>query len=462
MPSLFRQKIVLYHTKQGKRCKSTTRGAVRTETESKKWYGEYKGPDGRFIRKPLSENKETARRMLSKLAGDAQLASVGIVDPFAEHRGRPILEHLEDFTRFLKARDKCREYVDKTVSQIKAIVAGCEFKTFDDIDAADVADFLADLRQKVNRPELPAVQEFFSTRDLARILGIEQASVNRMVKRRQLAEHSKKRKERFQRSDVEQYLSRRRGIGVQTSNHYLGAMRRFCRWMVKHRRTAFDPLASLSSQNVQVDIRHGRRSLTPNDFEQLVAAARSGKTFRGLTGKDREFIYVFASHTGLRCSELGSLTPASFDLDSSPPTVTVEAGYSKHRRKDLQVMRIDLAGIVREYIDGRPANDVLWPGSWTEAGAEMIRIDLESAGIPYVDETGRVYDFHALRHQFISGLALGGVHPKVAQELARHSDIRLTMNTYSHIGLLEHSAGLEKLPSIPRPESAKVHEKIAQ
>jgi hypothetical protein len=44
----------------------------------------------------------------------------------------------------------------------------------------------------------------------------------------------------------------------------------------------------------------------------------------------------------------------------------------------------------------------------------MIRLDLEAAGIPYTDERGRVYNFHTLRHQFLSDLAAEGVHPKDA------------------------------------------------
>ncbi len=61
----------------------------------------------------------------------------------------------------------------------------------------------------------------------------------------------------------------------------------------------------------------------------------------------------------------------------------------------------------------------------------MIRHDLAAAGIPYRDEQGRVFDCHSMRHQFISMLAAAGVHPKTAQELARHSTITLTMDHYN-------------------------------
>lgn len=59
-----------------------------------------------------------------------------------------------------------------------------------------------------------------------------------------------------------------------------------------------------------------------------------------------------------------------------------------------------------------------------------------------------MFDFHALRHQFISNLARGGAHPKEAQALARHSTITLTMDRYTHLGIMDLTAALERLPAI--------------
>ncbi len=84
--------------------------------------------------------------------------------------------------------------------------------------------------------------------------------------------------------------------------------------------------------------------------------------------------------------------------------------------------------------------------------AEMLRADMADAGIPYRDDTGRVADFHALRHTYITNLARGGVHPKVDQQLARHSTITLTMDRYSHTVVSELSDALDCLPELDRPE----------
>jgi excisionase family DNA binding protein len=456
MASLYRPKVATYRLKDGsyrtpdgKRVTRRTPGAVRVVKVSEKWYGRYTDGAGRPHRKPLAESKEIARRMLAKLAGDSQLAGVGIADPFADHRGRPLAEHLEDFRRFLAARDNCAEHVRRTAAQAAAVLDGCGFRFTDDIDAAAVAEFLAERRRRDGRPELPPGQKSFTCRELAALLGVRADSVNRAARRGRLRPDGNGRKRRFSRAEVEGFLARRRGLGVETSNHYLTAAKQFTRWLAKHGRTASDPLAVLSRQNAEVDVRHERRALGPGDFAVLVAAARRGKPFRGISGNDRAVLYVLAGYTGLRCSELGSLTPASFDLDADPPTVTVGAAYSKHRRRDVQALRLDVAALVGAFAAGRPRAAPLWPGSWTTAAAEMIRQDLAAAGIPYADEAGRVYDFHALRHQFISDLARAGVAPRVAQELARHSTITLTMNVYSHIELHDQRAALEKLPRLP-------------
>jgi integrase len=42
------------------------------------------------------------------------------------------------------------------------------------------------------------------------------------------------------------------------------------------------------------------------------------------------------------------------------------------------------------------------------------------------------------------------VRPKLAQSLARHSDINLTMQVYSHVELEDQNAAIAALPGPPR------------
>ena len=67
--------------------------------------------------------------------------------------------------------------------------------------------------------------------------------------------------------------------------------------------------------------------------------------------------------------------------------------------------------------------------------ATLIK-DLGAASIPYIDESGRYADFHALRYTFNTWLQTNGVTPIIAQELMRHSDRRLTDQAYLDSSLL--------------------------
>jgi integrase len=219
---------------------------------------------------------------------------------------------------------------------------------------------------------------------------------------------------------------------------------------VKGKRAAADPLAHLSRLNPKVDVRHPRRALGEEDFARFVERTVAGKPFRGLTGADRLVLYTLAANTGFRASELASLTPASFAFDATPPTVTVEAACSKHRREDVQPLRADVAELLRQYTAGKGRREAVWPGTWPLEGAQMVRRDLAAAGLSYEDEDGRAFDFHALRGQFITTLALNGVHPKVAQVLARHSTITLTMDYYTRLEVRDVAGALDKLPVLPK------------
>ena len=42
---------------------------------------------------------------------------------------------------------------------------------------------------------------------------------------------------------------------------------------------------------------------------------------------------------------------------------------------------------------------------------------------------------HVCRHTFCSNMAKSGMNPKTLQYLMGHSDISVTLNTYTHIGL---------------------------
>ena len=97
---------------------------------------------------------------------------------------------------------------------------------------------------------------------------------------------------------------------------------------------ADNPLAHLSRGNAQLDRRHDRRALPPEDLTRILQTAlTSPRTFRGLTGRDRHFLYLTAMTTGYRAGERAELTPVAFRLDEAPPTVVRGARNTKNQRK---------------------------------------------------------------------------------------------------------------------------------
>ena len=70
------------------------------------------------------------------------------------------------------------------------------------------------------------------------------------------------------------------------------------------------------------------------------------------------------------------------------------------------------------------------------------------------DNAGLYADFHSFRHMYITSLERAGVRPKMAQTLARHSDIRLTLGVYTHITLHDQTAAVGALPGPPAEDSA--------
>ena len=330
--------------------------------------------------------------------------------------GKRLDQHLEDYEAVLNARGDTAAHVEKTASRIRAVLAGCSFRYAADVTPAKLENYLALLRAK--------------------------------------------------------------GLAIRTSNGYLTAFKGFMAWLVAEGRLLRSPVAHVKGLNPRVDVRRVRRAMSAEECKALLCDAEaSAATFYGMTGYDRAMMYQLALGSGLRWSELRSLTRGSLDLDGDRPTVTVAAGYSKHKREDVQPIPPSLAATLTAYMERRPATGPALPMPVSDQGAAILRADLRSARARWLwdgqtrserrrrrateflsetDAAGRVLDFHSLRHSYISHLAAGGVHPATAQRLARHSTISLTMDKYTHMSAFDQAAALDALPDLAEPEEAHV------
>lgn len=423
--------------------KATYKDRNGRKRESAKWYAEIVDHDERPRRLPGFSDKQQTERLAGKLAKLVEaklnketpgrelsawletlprrirekLAAWGIIESQSVAASKPLADHVSDFEAALVAKGSSRRHAEQTAGRVRKLFDACGFVYWSNIAAATIQTKLADWR-KPGENDKP-------------------------------------------------------GISIQTSNFYLANAKQFCRWMVANRRATESQLAHLQGQNVATDRRRERRALSADELRWLLTTTGKEPERFGMAGADRAILYRLAVESGLRSTELRSLTRASFDFKAEPATVTVAAGYSKRRRSDTLPLRPDTATLLRSHVATKlPAASVFAMPTRYDV-AIMLREDMAAARNAWladasgnaklaaerersdflkpIDTAGQVADFHALRHTFISNLARGGVHPKLAQDLARHCDINLTMSRYSHTVLGEQSDALAALPDLSGP-----------
>ncbi|HND55445.1 MAG TPA: site-specific integrase, partial [Pirellulaceae bacterium] len=269
------------------------------------------------------------------------------------------------------------------------------------------------------------------------------------------------------------------------------------------------PLAEYGRQSVRVEPQKaaaGRKrsnwtylELTFDELEAAIVRARQRLAAKPAfvadlerRGRERALVYKTLVLTGLRKGELAALTVGQLELDAEPPFVVLNAADEKNRQGSTLPLRSDLAADLRQWLADKAAtrqeaarnaptvridSEAVEPrkrvtvrmrrreGQTCQGAtalpsnerlfvvpAGLVRIldrDLQAAGIPKRDDRGRTLDVHALRHSFGTLLSKGGVTPRTAQAVMRHSSVELTMNVYTDPRLLDLHAAVDLLPELP-------------
>lgn len=365
------------------------RGRDKGKRNAPYWI-EYFDHEGKRRRKKGFSEKGLSEQLAAKLENEVLLRRSGMIDPLAEklaaERRTPMDEHLKSYERNLNERSTTAKHVKLTMTRLRAIVKQCKMERLTELSVEQVQSGLTALQ-----------------------------------------EHAK--------------------FGPRTYNHYVQAIVSYGHWLVEASRLAAHPLLSLKRQNVELDVRRKRRALEDEEIVKLIDSARqSGKRLQGYDGEQRARLYLFSCLTGLRKSEIASLTPQSFRLAGDEPTVTVEAACSKHRRTDVLPLHPALVGELLQWIQGLAKEEAIFPGLKDKKTCQMVKSDLERVGIPYRTSDG-VADFHAAgRHTFVTQLLRNGATLPEAKELARHADVKMTMR-YAHIGMKDQAKALASLPA---------------
>lgn len=191
-----------------------------------------------------------------------------------------------------------------------------------------------------------------------------------------------------------------------------------------------------------------RRALIIDEAKALRTTTAYGVKHHGLIGRTRSLIYGVALSTGLRYNEIYTLNRADITFGDEPKVI-VRAKNAKNKKAQSVPLRPELAKELEQYF----VNNLAMPhtrafsGMWKDAGAAMLKVDLELAGIEYETEEG-IADFHSLRHTFCNMLRKAGIDSEERQKLMRHSDIKLTTNTYGHAQYGDLAEAIDRLPKI--------------
>ncbi len=355
------------------------------------WYFRFTDANGQRTERRGCPDRRMTEQMAREAESKAAQERAGMIDPKAEayrlHESKPLADHLSDFQTHLTAKGNTSKHAVLFSERARRVATVAKVDRLSDLTPARIQAALSSLRDE--------------------------------------------------------------GKSLATCNHHRAAIRGFSRWAWKDGRLRDDPLVGVAGFNAKEDRRHDRRTLSIEELSRLIRAAHEGPTYRKMTGPARALCYRLAVATGLRFSEIKSITPRSFVLGSEAPMVTVAPGYTKNGQTATLPLPHDLADDLAPYLATIAPEAPAFP--LPGRGADMLKVDLQAAEIAYRDDAGRVFDFHSLRCQLATLADQAGVSPRVVQRLMRHSTLELT-GRYTRPRAVDLEQAARSLPTF-RPKA---------
>lgn len=223
---------------------------------------------------------------------------------------------------------------------------------------------------------------------------------------------------------------------IKTKNEYLSALKNFINWSIANKYLVDNPFSYVKKIRSLGAEKRKRRSLT---FDEL-------KHFLNCCHSSRKPLYFFVVYTGLRRNEAFSLKWKDIFIDNEDRYIILSADITKNRQKACIVLHHDVKKVLLNY---RPINynslDFVFKRLYRLV---EFREDLKRSNIDYIDDEGRYFDFHALRHTFNTLLCLNGVSLRSAMQLMRHSTESLTSKVYLDCGKISNYSAIDKLPCL--------------
>lgn len=417
--------------------------------------------------------KDAAASVLKSLTDRAQLVKANVLtaaqSAVADHAATPLSEHFDAYAAHLQAKGTTAHHREEVINRLRRVAADCRFSALAGLSAKPLdgwlvlraADGMSASTRNAYRESLVAFGNWCVRTDrlIANPFGkvpkadekadprrtrraLTEDELRNLLAVAQLRPLAERGRETVRRDDAQ-----RGGKGRAT-------------WRKR----------ALTLDTIHGTADRARRMLA--DKPELVAELEAA-------GRERALIFKTMVLTGLRKGELASLTVAQLDLEAEPPYIVLDAADEKNRCGSDIPLRADLAADLRAFLGdrltaiqdaarlkiGEPIPMGLPPAApvfnVSPCLVRILDLDLKAAGIQKRDERGRTVDVHALRTSFGTHLSKGGVAPRTAQAAMRHSDIRLTMGTYTDPKLLDVAGALNALPSLPLDAQPQAQEQRA-
>ncbi|MGN0181403.1 MAG: tyrosine-type recombinase/integrase [Candidatus Ornithomonoglobus sp.] len=219
---------------------------------------------------------------------------------------------------------------------------------------------------------------------------------------------------------------------------------------------------------VVVNDSHTRRAITKEQMRQFLKFVHDDNCYC----KYYEVIYILF-HTGMRISEFCGLTLRDIDLKNriinidhqlqrtSDMKYVIESTKTNAGTRKIPITE-DVAQCFMAIIEDRepPQREKFIDGYagflfYDKDGNPLVAMHWEHRFNNMVKRYNEIYRVqmpnitpHICRHTYCSNMAKSGMNPKTLQYLMGHSDIGVTLNTYTHLGLEDAAGELKRMEDL--------------
>ncbi len=409
-------------------------GNPRIKTEATTYTAKYRDGEGKVCEVATGcTDKDAARSVLAGLRKRAELVKAKVISPdqdrIADHQKTPVADHITAYIDYQRDRGRNADHIKNYQTRLTRSADECRFRWLSELNADRLEKWLSTLAEAPRAGDGDTSPQLVSASVYNGYVEAWVAFGNWMIGKRINGRRSNMQGEK--RLLVNPFG----GIGKRDKSQ---DRRRVARAMTE---AELSRLLKSARERPVVAAETVRRG--PNKGERLIVLSDDRRAKLERLGAERALIYKTAILTGLRKGELRSMSVCDLSF-GDVPFVKLQARNEKNRQGSTLPIRSDLAAELRTWIAGKSSTD---PVFRVPSGLlDILDKDIEAAGIPKIDAEGRVVHFHALRHSFGTHLSRSGVTPRVAQAAMRHSNISLTMTTYTDPRLLDTAAAVESLP----------------